>query len=162
MSKVFVVASVLALGGFATVAFAQQLPKSGSINFHTGFKNEAAVYENADKRYQGQGSTTGVTFNDKGSGPLHEGAGICSYIFYAIDGNSKNHVYCTWSDPDGDRIFTETAGTGNPDGSGGGTNQILDGTGKYAGIRGSGPRKCKPAGSHGEFFCNQRLDYRLP
>src|ERR1044072_7717286 len=45
---------------------AQQLPKSGSINFHTGWKDTSDANEVADKRYQGQGRSVGTTFNDKG------------------------------------------------------------------------------------------------
>jgi hypothetical protein len=70
--------------------------------------------------------------------------------------------YCTFSDADGDRIFTDFAGTGTSDGSGSGINEISGGTGKYKGIQGRGPFKCKPAGSNRALECTQRLDYRLP
>lgn len=152
----------LSFAVFCTASGAQQLPKSGSINFHTGWKDTGGALEVADKRLQGQGMVTGVTFNDKVSGPLHLGPANCSYTFMAVEGNAKNKGYCTFSDVDGDRIFTDFTGTSTPDGQGNGTNEIVGGTGKYAGIQGNGPWKCKYVGRNGESQCAQRLDYRLP
>jgi hypothetical protein len=147
---------------FCTATNAQQLPKSGSINFHTGGKDTVAAIEVADKRMQGQGLYSGTTFNDKGEGPLHLGPANCSYVFVVVDGNGRNKGYCTFSDADGDRIFTDFTGTLPPDGQANGINEIVGGTGKYVGIQGNGPWKCKYAGRNGELPCAQRLDYRLP
>ena len=147
---------------FATTLSAQQLPKSGTISFHTGWKDVGEAREVADKRMQGHGSVVGVTFNDKGAGPLHLGPASCFYTFFGIEGNSKQKGFCTFSDADGDRIFTDFTGTGAPDGQGNGINEIAGGTGKYAGIQGRGPWKCGYAGSNGELHCAQKLEYRLP
>ena len=54
----------LSFGAFYAVAGAQQLPKSGSINFHTGAKDTVTATEVADKRMQGQGAFFGATFNE--------------------------------------------------------------------------------------------------
>jgi hypothetical protein len=144
------------------LANAQQLPKSGSIHFHTGWKVVGEALNAADKHALGHGSVVGSTFNDRGSGPLHLGPANCFYTFLAIEGQAKNKGSCAFGDPDGDRIFTDFTGVlGGPDGDQG-TNQIVGGTGKYAGIQGSGPWKCKNSGSNGELQCAQRLDYRLP
>ena len=155
----FVLGSCLAFAA-ATVC-AQQLPKSGSISFHTGWKLVGEAYTQAEKNMLGHGSAIGVTFNDKGSGPLHLGPADCVYTFLVIDERGKNKGSCAFGDADGDRIFTNYTGTLSPDGDGG-TNEIAGGTGKYAGIQGSGPWKCKGAGTNGELQCAQRLDYRLP
>ena len=61
-----------------------------------------------------------------------------------------------------DRIFTEFTGNFVPGTDGNGTNVIAGGAGKYTGITGSGPWKCKPSGTNGEVQCAQRLDYKLP
>lgn len=140
---------------------AQQLPKSGSISFHTGWKDTADVNEVADKRYQGQDRAVGSTFNDKGSGPLHLGPANCSGAFFVVDGSGPNKGYCAFGDADGDRIFTDFTGNITPNGAEG-TNVIIGGTGKYAGITGSGPWKCKGSGKNGELQCAQRFDYKLP
>lgn len=147
---------------FSGGAGAQQLPKSGSINFHTGWKFTGEVLTVADKHMQGHGTVIGVTFNDKGSGPLHLGPANCFDTFHLIEGRGKNKGFCAFGDADGDRIFTEFSGMLVPEGGGNGTNEITGGTGKYAGIQGSGPWKCKPSGTNGELNCSQRLDYRLP
>jgi len=154
----------LSLAAFCTATGAQQLPKSGSINFHTGYKIAAEGLTVADKHMQGHGSAIGVTFNDKGSGPLHGGPSTCFFTFYAIEGRSKNKIFCAFGDADGDRIFTDAHGTGSGDAdqSSQGMNEIVGGTGKYAGIQGNGPWKCKNAGPNGELHCNQRFDYKLP
>lgn len=139
---------------------ADTLPKSGNIHFHTGCKSTVEVVEVAPKHLQGHGHDTGVTFNDKGSGPLHHGAFNCFYTFEMIDGKGPAKIFCTFSDADGDRIFTDASGAIS-DGAEG-TNTITGGTGKYAGISGTGPWKCNGAGTQGEFYCHQRFDYKLP
>jgi len=40
----------------------------------------------------------------------------------------------------------------------GSINEIAGGTGKYVGIRGTGPWKCTPVGGNGEIQWAQRLD----
>jgi len=140
----------------------QQLAKSGTISVHTGWKDTGVAIETADKRMQGQGMVTGISFNDKGSGPLHQGPANCSYTFMAVEGNGKNKGFCAFGDVDGDRIFTDFSGTAAPDGQGSGTNEIVGGTGKYTGIQGSGPWKCKYVGRNGESHCSQQFNYRLP
>lgn len=164
MRKVFEgVFTGIAVATFCAAAGAQQLPKSGSINWHTGCKLMAEALPVADKTVQGHGNVVGVTFNDKGAGPLHLGPAECFFTFFVIDGKGRNSGFCAFGDADGDRIFTEfTGNVGLPNGYDEGTNVIAGGTGKYAGIQGSGPWKCKGAGPHGEAQCAQRLDYRLP
>jgi hypothetical protein len=159
MGKLAWVGSLLT--GFCVGLSAQQLPKSGSISFHTGWRDLVEAVEVADKQVQGHGRDVGVTFNDKGSGPLHLGPANCFYVFALTSGTGPNKGYCAFSDADGDKIFTDFTGTIGPDGANG-TNMISGGTGKYAGITGSGPWKCKLAGPNGELLCNQRLDYRIP
>ncbi len=151
----------VSLATLCASATAQQLPKSGSINFHTGFKYSADVVNAADKHVLGRGNSTGVTFNDKGSGPLHLGPANCFEGFFLVDGRGKDMGFCAFGDPDGDRIFTEYTGTIGPDGANG-TNVVTGGTGKYAGVKGSGPWKCKASGNNGELQCAQRIDYQLP
>jgi hypothetical protein len=140
---------------------ADQLPKSGTISYHTAWKDVGDAQTVADKRMQGAGSVMGATFNDKGSGPLHRGPATCYYTFFAVDGNGKTKGYCTFSDADGDRIFTDFTGTTTPDGKGTGINEIAGGTGKYAGIQGRGPWNCQYASAN-QSTCTQQLEYRLP
>jgi hypothetical protein len=143
-------------------AMAEPLPKSGSISVHSGYLVVGEALTVADKHIQGHGTDRGVTFNDKGSGPLHLGPTDCVYTFDAVGDSSTNKGYCTFGDADGDRIFTDFRGTGTPDGYFQGMHEIISGTGKYTGIQGNVPWKCKYAGTNGEFQCTQRFDYKLP
>src|ERR1700687_742157 len=78
MRKALVVfATGLSFATLCAAAGAQQLPKSGSINFHTGWKNSVEAITPADKHMLGHGGVVGTTFNDKGSGPLHLGPADC-------------------------------------------------------------------------------------
>lgn len=152
---VFIVGGSFAI--FCDATGAQQLPKSGSINIHTGWKVTGEALEVAEKRMQGHGTGIGTSFNDKGSGPLHAGPATCFYTFFAVEGGVKNKGYCAFGDADGDRIFTDWHGEGTE-----GINMIVGGTGKYAGIQGSGPWKSKDVGPNGQLYTTQRFDYRLP
>src|SRR6185295_18152058 len=59
MNRVIVLLIVVSFFGlFCTTASAQQLPKSGSINFHTGWKYVADVMTPADKHMLGRGNAT--------------------------------------------------------------------------------------------------------
>ena len=81
--------------------------------------------------------------------------------FFIAEGDGRDQGYCAFGDADGDRVFTSFTGAFETGGASG-TNTIIGGTGKYAGIQGSGPWKCRGAGNNGELQCVQRLDYRLP
>ena len=146
-----------------TATSAQQFPKSGSISWHTGWKIAAEAMTVAEGHLEGHGTAVGTSFNDKGAGPLHLGAAECVVAFFVIKGSGSNVGYCSFGDADGDRIFTEfTGNVGLPNGYDEGTNVISGGTGKYSGITGRGPWKCKTVGGNGGIQCAQRLDYRLP
>jgi hypothetical protein len=148
---------------FMATSMAEGLPKSGTISIHTGWKQVAEVIEVGDKIMQGHGNVVGVSFNDKGSGPLHGGPAICFFSFFARDGGGVSKGYCTFGDVDGDKIFTDWEG--RDDGTvNQGINRIAGGTGKYKGITGSGPWKVWDTGpaAAGASHTKQRFDYKLP
>jgi hypothetical protein len=148
------------LASLCTVAVAQDLPKSGTIKFHTGFKVTGESMDVAAKRTQGHGSSLGVTFNDQGSGPLHGGPASCFWTFFVNDDSVRNKGYCAFGDPDGDRVFVDWSGTASADGPHG-VLQVVGGTGKYTGIRGSGEWSCKDVGPNGQQNCAQRFEYQI-
>ena len=133
------------------------MPKSGTFDFHTGWKCSVNVKTLGENHMQGAGDCTGVTFNDAGKGALHNGGGTCFVTFEVKDNVGYNSGVCNWSDQSGDMLYTSFTGNGVE-----GTNTITGGTGKYAGITGSGPWKCTDVGKAGENFCNQSLTYQLP
>ncbi|MGD2141183.1 MAG: hypothetical protein PVH25_12350 [Burkholderiales bacterium] len=137
---------------------AQNLPKSGTINWHTGWRDVGTTLNVAEGHAQGHGSVVGTSFNDNGSGPLHMGEAACVYTYYAAEGKVVNKGYCAFGDADGDRIFTDWTGVADH-----GVNNIVGGTGKYAGITGKGPwMRSGPTGKNGGFKTFQQLNYKLP
>ena len=74
---------------------------------------------------------------------------------------ATNKGNCYFGDQDGDRVFTSFTGDL---GVNAGINTIIGGTGKYAGITGSGPWECDAGvpGDNGAFNCRQSLNYKLP
>ena len=148
---------------FMATSMAEGLPKSGTISIHTGWKLVAEPIEVGDNIMQGHGNVVGVSFNDKGSGPLHGGPAICFFTFFARDGGDVSKGYCAFGDVDGDKIFTDWEG-GNDGTVGRGINRIAGGTGKYKGITGSGPWTDWDTGAAaaGGAHTTQRFDYKLP
>jgi len=153
--------ATIALAG--QVCIAQQLQRSGTITIHTGWKVTAEAIELAEKKVQGHGTAIGTSFNDKGSGPLHQGPATCFFTFFVVDGVPRNKGYCAFGDAEGDRLFTDWQGGPAKDGEGTeGINTIVGGTGKYAGIQGTGSWKSKDVGPNGQHVTMQRFEYRLP
>ena len=137
------------------------LAKSGSISWLTGWLLDGTDYApQADGYLIGSASARGATFNTSGSGPLHQGRATCVATFIATPDGVTNKGNCFFGDQDGDRIFTSFTGdvAANK-----GTNIIVGGTGKYAGITGSGPWECDAGGDadNGAFNCRQSLDYEI-
>ena len=157
-TKIAALLTSLFLCLLSSIAGAQDLPRSGSISWHTGWRDNGTTLNLAEGHVQGHGSVAGTSFNDNGSGPLHLGAAECVYTFYARGDKVVNKGYCAFGDDDGDRIFTDWTGQGST-----GTNVIVGGTGKYTGITGQGPWfNAAPSGQNGGFRTFQRLDYKLP
>jgi hypothetical protein len=141
---------------------AEPLAKSGSFTIHSGWKSIGETTQIADGRTLGSGSFWGVTFNDKGSGPLHSGPVLCPYTLEILNGTLTARGQCSWSDLDGDKFFTDSNGSLPSNGQFDGMNQITGGTGKYAGIQGRAPFHCRPLNGSGQWACTQQFEYRLP
>ena len=152
----------LSLAVFCTPTTAQQLPKSGTFTIHSGFKAVGETVQPAEGRVYGAGVFWGVAFNDKGTGPLHNGPAVCSYTLEIIGSGLTAKGQCTWSDLDGDKIFNDYTGSVEPTGLFEGLNQFTGGTGKYAGIQGKAPFHCRTLNANGQYACTQEFEYRLP
>lgn len=83
------------------------------------------------------------------------------YTRFAAGGGVKNKGFCTFRDPDGDRLFTDWHGANAGRGTAA-VNTIVGGTCKYAGIQGSGTWISTDVGPNGQLLTTQRFDYRLP
>jgi len=141
-----VVMSGVLFAALCGVGSAEQLPKSGQFAIHSAWKSIGETTPAADGRVYGFGSFWGVTYNDKGAGPLHSGPVVCPYTLEMVKDSGSARGQCSWSDRDGDRIFTDWTGAIAPGGQLEGLNHITGGTGKYAGIQGKAPSLGEHAG----------------
>jgi len=141
---------------------AEPLAKSGSINVRSGYWAVGDVVTVGDKHQQGHGNNRGIIFNEKGSGPFHLGPTDCFYVLDIAGDKTKVRGYCTFGDTDGDKVWSEFDGASQAGGDIGGMHTITGGSGKFAGITGTIPWRCKFAGGNGELECTQRIDYKLP
>jgi hypothetical protein len=130
----------------------------GSFDFHTGWAaGPVTVIPVGEGHIMGTGVYKGATFNDSGSGYLHNGEAECFASFVVNNGVGENKGWCAWGDADGDRLYTSFSGDTQK-----GVNTIIGGTGKYVGWTGSGPWACYDIGSNGANRCNQSLNYTKP
>lgn len=140
-----------------------QLAKSGTAKVHSGWAGVGEVKEVGKNHAVWVGVFYGTSFNDEGKGFLHKMAWICPGTSDIIDGAIVHEGFCTLTDMDGDQLYGPSRGKG-PVGDVGflGTVTYSGGTGKYAGIHGSHVFRCNAIGQHGQVFCTQEANYKLP
>ncbi|MBI1397447.1 MAG: hypothetical protein GC151_15855 [Betaproteobacteria bacterium] len=140
--KMFGVVAVVGIVGSvacALPAFAGDLPKQGPISGKYGWYGVGKTTE-VDKGH--------LVFVGEFSGPLMsgtpggflDGATVTCIGFNDIylDGReSAAHGYCIATDGDGDKAYSRWSNHGGPMNRMNGDNVWYDGTGKYAGMRGS-------------------------
>ena len=146
---------------FGTPAKAADLAQSGSIKIHSGWKAVGDTVQVGEKHVLGTGNFWGVTFNDAGSGPLHNGAAICSYTLELVNGSGTVQGSCAWSDNDSDKFFVNYTGNIAASGEFGGPNKITGGTGKFKGIQGQGGFQCITLNDKNQYSCSQHFEYSL-
>ena len=157
-----VLLSGVSLAMFCAATNAQQLPKSGTISINSGWKANGEMVQVGEGRMFGWGGFYGVTFNQRGSGPLHMGTAVCSYTLDLTAGAGPGGGSCAWTDADGDKIYTSYTGALATNGVFDGLNQITGGTGKFSGITGKAPFQAKALTGQGHFGATQQFEYRLP
>src|SRR5262249_24403032 len=132
--------------GSAIPVIAQQktdVSSSGSFMLHSGWKTLGETIQVAPDHVSGSGNFWGVTYNDGGTGPLHNGAAVCTYTLDTIKGAGTAQGTCAWGDVDGDKIFTSYSGNISPSGSLEGMNKITGVTAKLNAFQGQPPSHCK-------------------
>lgn len=159
---ILTVAAGLSVAMLCGAGQAQQLPKSGTFSINSGWKANGELVQVGEGRMFGWGGFYGVTFNQRGSGPLHMGQAVCSYTLDLTAGAGPGRGACAWTDADGDKIFTDYTGTLGTDGVFNGMNQITGGTGKFSGITGKAAFQAKALSTQGHFGATQQFEYRLP
>jgi hypothetical protein len=86
---------VVVMSGALMTAFcagvnAQQLPKSGSISFHTGWKDTGGGSRSGGQASSGARERCWCLINDRGTGPLHLWAGELFLCICPANGTGKS------------------------------------------------------------------------
>jgi hypothetical protein len=111
-----------------TSATAGEFPKRGEAElFVFGTIRELAIIDSGALGSIGQGDYSGVIRNAAGTGPFHDLSDRCTENWTLIEGKRRLSGACVWTDQDGDHVLS-TFGEGQ--------NNLVNGTGKYAGITG--------------------------
>ncbi len=158
-------AFIAAVFGLAVAtASADDIPKSGTLKFNSGWKLTGTVTKLTDTRVYWSGMDWGVWFNAQGSGPLHRATAICPDIGDIENGIVNAKGFCTLTDSDGDKVFGDWSGKQpSPTAEFAGLGQLIGGTGKFKGIQGKWEFYCRFANAaEGQAYCRQELEYRLP
>jgi hypothetical protein len=134
---------VLILGIVLLVAFGMeakaQIPKEGTTSFTTAwsgtFKILAMGQERLQMTFEHMGGSIGNTPND-----LNNNASFrCIGALHAVKGEyNDGSAFCVATLPDGDQMFSTYKFAGKLGGMFKGTYTVVGGTGKLAGIQGSG------------------------
>jgi hypothetical protein len=153
----------IGLVSFAFVSFfakaVDALPTSGELQLQSINRGTSMNKYNDDYTH---GTVTGVTFNATGTGLLHMSKTNCSFSVFTHKDINKISGFCAHEDKEGDKLFIQYAGNSNGAGEWAGTDDIIGGTGKFEGAKGSGPYSCSGTHKEGEFPCTSKLTYQLP
>jgi len=159
--RIRAICSSLALGCLCAAAGAPAL--SGEKGHYTGLAvlNSTKFTElKSPEGHPGKsvmcGELEGLMFNDDKKPFLDKAHYIVQYV---IDGNNWSSCNKTFTMKDGDKVFARCESRNTS--SGDGTLILVGGTGKYAGIRGSGTFKFRPASGAVNWDVLE-IDYEIP
>lgn len=118
-------------------------------------------------RVQVSYDVTGVALSDTGEGLLHGAAVRCVGGMLVVNGSFDNETNaCVYTRPDGDQLFTTSKVAGRQGEAARGVSTIVGGTGKLAGITGSGEftrTSVRPVAEGASLsYARSRTHYRLP
>ena len=134
------------------------MPKSGELQLQSINRGTSMDKYNDDYTH---GTVTGVTFNAAGAGLLHMSKTNCSYSVFTHKEINKISGFCAHEDKNGDKLFIQYAGDSNSEGEWEGIDNVIGGTGKFEGAKGSGPYTCSNTHKEGDFPCTTKLTYQL-
>jgi hypothetical protein len=167
---VLIVTALLAVATplVASAADDAPIPKEGSYTTTTMGSASMKALPLGKDRLQLSWEWLGVQSVEGGKGLTHDASVRCQGSLRALNGAYESYTNsCVFTRPDGDQIFwVETMDTGKMGGESRGTGTIVGGTGKLAGITGSGEwirHVVRPA-AEGTFQTVQKskLTYKLP
>jgi len=155
--------SLVLLAAFGASALAGELPKQGTHSISWTFSGPYTAIEIGEDQWAWSSTFTIVVWNDAGEGLYHDMSANCVGMgSEEPDAPFTDSGYCSYVDADGDRMFEYWTETGE----GKGTDTLLGGTGKYAGIQGGGTYEYSytPDAPEGTFngYGHTKGSYTLP
>ena len=134
----FALLSILVVLG--SLGFAQaQIPKEGASSYIIGYSGTYKAVAMGQERIQMTYEVLGVIVSDSSECILQNASLRCVGSFHATKGAYEDdRGFCVCTRPDGDQLFTSYEASGRLGAVGKGTVTYVGGTGKFAGIQGSG------------------------
>ena len=136
-------ASMIAASGLLYAAQAVAAGESGSFSYIASLVHDYTTLEHAGQTFTGGPLHGTVTVTGSSGGPFVEGQhGIVACFVYSrrSEAGMALETPCTNTDASGERWFlmaTRKAGDIQVGGGGGGRQELMGGTGKYAGLSGT-------------------------
>ena len=133
---------ILVLGLILMVAFGPdakaQIPKEGTISDTWAFTGTFKALPMGQERLQMTFEVIGVIIGDTSEDLFHNASFRCLGSFHAVKGEfNDDSGFCVCTRLDGDQIFSTYKATGKVGVRAKGTETIVGGTGKLAGIQGN-------------------------
>ena len=139
------IALTILLTIFSTIAFAEDLPKSGKYSGRYYWTYDGKVFPVGQDRMILSGNLPGVIFNDAGKGFLHNARLDCQIFWDINKGKSNANGSCITTDAEGDKALSLWTCVGTLP-TCDGELKFDGGTGKYTGITGNSKFKATVIG----------------
>ena len=118
--------------------FGAEMTKEGSDTVKTGFISTYQVLAQGKEYLQINYVANGVIQTENEASPLYMSSTQCAGSVKAIKGEFKEFGLCTYTRPNGDQIYGSYDGAGKLGQGAKGSFTFVGGTGKCAGMTGSG------------------------
>jgi hypothetical protein len=122
----------------AGTVFGEEMAKEGSNTGKNYLAGTSKVLAMGQERLQLNYDGSGVAIDDSGKGFLHHAATYVMGTIHAVRGEIEETGFMVFTPTDGDKIYATYKGSGTLGKTTTGTWTYVGGTGKYAGIEGSG------------------------
>jgi len=148
------VVAVLLLG-FSNCAVAADLPKEGKYDHQTCYVGPHYVIAHSNDHMAGSYAVTGGSLAPAGD-PFHAASGVCYGAWTLLNGEYSESGACEFGDAAGDKFMGVYSRRGQEQGNW----RMVGGTGKFAGMSGTGnfiPGTALPQPSGQVVACNREI-----
>ena len=115
-----------------------EMAKEGSASGVTYFTSTVQVLAQGKENFVANYDARGVSGSNDNTSPFYGASGQCVGTYRGIKGEFKEIGLCTYTRPNGDKIFMSYEATGKVGSPVKGTSTFVGGTGECDGLTGSG------------------------